>query len=80
MPQENSASANNDHASHGNIEPLVTAECLAATFQVSVRTVHNWANSGAIPVALRIGKVVRFAMSEVTLALRPDRPRSTQTI
>lgn len=72
MPPATFATTNPNDSFLGGVEPLVTAEQLAAAFQVSVRTVHNWAHAGTIPVALRIGKVVRFALSEVAMALRTD--------
>lgn len=52
-----------------DITPLVTAEEIGEPIGVTGRTVHNWAEAGKIPTALRIGKVVRFDPAAVAAAL-----------
>lgn len=59
--------------------PLTAAE-LAAALNVTVPTVHGWANAGLIPYS-QIGRVRRFDLAEVLAATKrearaPGRPRS----
>lgn len=52
------------------IEPLLTADDLAAIAGVTVRTIRRWNELGQIPPALRIGAVVRWRRSEIEAFLR----------
>jgi len=51
-----------------NIDELVTKEQLAKKLQVSLRTVTNWQKRQIIPY-IKIGKVVRFYVSDVISAI-----------
>ena len=44
---------------------LVDSARIASYCDVSVRTVQLWAERGVIPVALRVGRVIRFELYEV---------------
>lgn len=53
-------------------EKLETAEEVAVRLQVEERTVRVWASAGKIPVAVRVGKVLRFDWAEVAARLAAD--------
>ena len=48
---------------------LLKAREIAGLLAVDTKTIHNWANEGKIPVALRTGRTVRFRLCEVTESL-----------
>lgn len=48
---------------------LYTAREIAELLSVEPKTIHNWADAGKIPVAIRTGKTIRFDLDLVTLAL-----------
>lgn len=48
---------------------LLTAAAIAAIFAVQPKTIHNWADSGRIPVAIRVGHTIRFNLDDVMQAL-----------
>ena len=48
---------------------LHTAEEIAAFLKVDPKTVFNWAKSGRIPEAFRVGKTVRYSMNAVKTSL-----------
>lgn len=50
---------------------LVTAETAAQRLSVTPRTVKNWARSGAIRGAYKVGRTWRFNLDEVFASLRP---------
>jgi excisionase family DNA binding protein len=50
---------------------LVRPEIIAEKLQVSRNTILNWARDGQIP-AIRIGKIYRFSVSEVSKAINFD--------
>jgi len=58
---------------HG-LEPLLTVEELAEHLGVPVTTVYDWRCRNVGPVAYRLGKHLRFAMTDVEcwLATRRD--------
>lgn len=57
-------------------ERLYSAAEIAAIVLVEPRTIHNWARNGLIPVALRIGKTVRFDLDEVSQTLEEETRRA----
>ena len=63
-----------DNAEARMLPSLATAEQIAASLQVTSRTVHFWAQAGTIPTALRQGKIVRFHPPSVAAALGIDLP------
>lgn len=48
---------------------LVSASDVAAILSVQPKTIHNWADAGLIPVALRMGHTIRFRLDDVMQAL-----------
>ena len=58
---------NNMEAGQGR--RLVVAPVLARKFGVSTPTIREWAARGVIPVAVRVGKVLRFDLEAVTKAV-----------
>jgi hypothetical protein len=48
---------------------LHTAEEVAAFLKVDPKTVFNWAKSGIIPEAFRVGKTARFSLEAVKASL-----------
>lgn len=48
---------------------LHTAEEIAAFLKVDPKTVFNWAKSGIIPEAFRVGKTVRFSLEAAKTSL-----------
>ena len=48
---------------------LHTAEEIAAFLKVDPKTVLNWAKSGIIPEAFRVGRTVRFSLDAVKASL-----------
>jgi hypothetical protein len=48
---------------------LHTAAELAKILSVTSKTIHNWADEGIIPVAVRSLKTVRFNLDDVMQAL-----------
>jgi excisionase family DNA binding protein len=48
---------------------LHTAAEIAQLISVDTKTIHNWADAGMIPVALRTGKTIRFDLELVKKAL-----------
>jgi excisionase family DNA binding protein len=50
-------------------EGLHTAEEMAAFLKVDPKTVLNWAKSGIIPEAFRVGRTVRFSLDAVKASL-----------
>ncbi len=46
-------------------KPLVPAAEVGKYFNVSARTILNWAYEKKIPVAVRMGRVVRFNLDDV---------------
>ena len=46
-------------------DELHTAEEIAAVLKVDPKTVLNWAKSGIIPEAFRVGRTVRFSLDAV---------------
>jgi excisionase family DNA binding protein len=52
-----------------NTKGLETAKEVAARYGVAPRTVLKWAKNGTIPVAIRIGSVLRFDPDAVADAL-----------
>lgn len=50
-------------------QDLHTAEEIAAYLKVDPKTVLNWAKSGIIPEAFRVGRTVRFSMEAVKASL-----------
>jgi len=50
-------------------DELHTAEEIAAFLKVDPKTVFNWAKSGIIPEAFRVGKTVRYSMDAVKTSL-----------
>ena len=51
------------------IRPLVDAETIAKPLGLTGRTIRNWAKSKRIPIALKVGKVIRFDPEAVARAL-----------
>ena len=51
------------------IECSVSAAALAERLGVSARTILNWVKRAQIPVEFRLGKVIRFDLSEVERVL-----------
>lgn len=47
------------------LEPLIGAEELAEWLGVPIQTVYDWRLSGKAPRARKIGKHLRFALSDV---------------
>jgi excisionase family DNA binding protein len=61
---------------------LHTAEEVAAFLKVDPKTVFNWAKSGVIPEAFRVGKTVRFSLEAVKASLEikcPDMGKSKRS-
>ena len=54
-----------DSSSGNPPDELHTAEEIAAFLKVDPKTVFNWAKSGIIPEAFRVGRTVRFSLEEV---------------
>ncbi|MCP5428625.1 MAG: helix-turn-helix domain-containing protein [Chromatiaceae bacterium] len=48
---------------------LHTAEEIAVFLKVDPKTVFNWAKSGTIPEAFRVGRIVRYSMDAVKASL-----------
>ncbi|MEX1116353.1 MAG: helix-turn-helix domain-containing protein [Akkermansiaceae bacterium] len=48
---------------------LQTAEEIATFLKVDPKTVFNWAKTGIIPEAFRVGKTVRFSLEAVKASL-----------
>jgi excisionase family DNA binding protein len=48
---------------------FVTAQQLAAQLQVSISTIRNWRESGALPYVVTPGRSIRFHMPTVEQAL-----------
>lgn len=68
-----------------NIPPndLQTTEEIAAFLKVDPKTVFNWAKTGIIPEAFRVGKTARFSLEAVNASLkmkRPDLGRSKRSV
>lgn len=55
------------------MEPLVSMQDLADTFGVPLLTVRRWRKYGKGPKGYRIGKHVKFRMSEVEAWLQAQR-------
>ena len=55
--------------------PYLTRDQLAARYQVCVRTISYWADSGVLPVYIR-GHVVRFHIEECDAAFKKFRRKS----
>ncbi len=53
----------------GRKRRLVAAPVLARKFGVSTPTIRDWAARGVIPVAVRVGRVLRFDPDAVTRAV-----------
>lgn len=53
----------------GQARRLVAAPFLARKFGVSTPTIRDWAARGVIPVAVRVGRVLRFDLDAVTGAV-----------
>ncbi len=59
--------------------PLLTREELASRWQVSHMTLHRWRNEGKI-LALKMGRGVRFPLSEVERFEREARVSHSPTL
>jgi predicted site-specific integrase-resolvase len=59
----------NNEMKSGQESRLVAAPVLARKFGVSAPTVRLWATRGVIPVAVRVGRVLRFDLEAVSRAL-----------
>lgn len=59
------------------LEPLIGVEELAEYLGVPVQTIHDWRLSGRAPRAFKLGKHLRFAVSDVRWVRRDrvHRPR-----
>jgi excisionase family DNA binding protein len=53
----------------GQARRLVAAPVLARKFGVSTPTIREWVAMGVIPVAVRVGRVLRFDMEAVMKAV-----------
>jgi len=47
------------------LEPLIGVEELAEYLGVPVQTIYDWRLSGRAPLAFKLGKHLRFAVSDV---------------
>lgn len=64
-------------------DDLHTAEEIAAYLKVDPKTVFNWAKSGIIPEAFRVGKTARFSLDAVKASLSmklPDLCKSKRSL
>lgn len=64
------AASNSSTQSPGDAhDELHTAEEIAAFLKVDPKTVLNWAKSGIISKAFRVGRIVRFSLDAVKVSL-----------
>ena len=71
-----------DSSSNKPPNDLHTTEELAAFLKVDPKTVSNWAKSGIIPEAFRVGKTARFSLEAVKASLElkcPSMGKSRRT-
>lgn len=54
------------------LEPLLTAEDIAAIARVSVRTVRRWSDGGLLPGTIRIASTVRWRRADIEAFLRGE--------
>ena len=57
------------HDNNNEGRRLVTAPFLAKEFGVSTPTIREWAVRGVIPVAVNVGRVLRFDLEEARNAV-----------
>lgn len=60
-------------------EPLLAVDDLAARYQVSPATVHQWLYKGTAPRSLKIGRYRRFRLEDVLTweDAQADQPHGT---
>jgi excisionase family DNA binding protein len=54
-----------DNAQHEGIEPVLSMSELASSLQVSVQTIYDLRSQGRGPRGFRVGRELRFRLSEV---------------
>jgi excisionase family DNA binding protein len=57
--------ATSPHTTISGLEPLLSIETLAEYVGVPVVTIYRWRTEGKGPRAMRIGKHLKFALSDV---------------
>jgi hypothetical protein len=81
-PRSFMPTTSSDNSSGDVPNDLHTAEEVAAFLKVDPKTVFNWAKSGIIPEAFRVGKTARFSLDAVKASLDlkcPDLSKSKRT-
>ena len=68
--------AHNPQLTAGGLEPLLSIETLAEYVGVPVVTIYRWRTEGKGPCAVRIGRHLKFALSDVQAWL--DTVRETE--
>lgn len=54
-----------DTTSHSGLEPLLSIEDLAEYLGIPVTTIYDWRVDGKGPCAVRVGRHLKFAVSDV---------------
>ena len=55
----------NDPTTPGGLEPLLSVEDLAEYLGIPVTTIYDWRVDGKGPCGIRVGRHVKFAVSDV---------------
>lgn len=69
----------NDPTPTGGLEPLLTVTELADYLGVPVTTIYDWRVDGKGPRAIRIGRYLKFAVSDVRSWLETRREPEAST-